>query len=259
MIGFSANLGFLWPELDLYGAIESASKAGFDAVECHWPYTLPAADVYEVLVQSRIPMLAINTRPGKLDSDEFGLTAVPGRHNQAREYIDEAIVYAAQIRCPNIHVMAGKTSAGELAQLTYLENLNYACSKAAEREITVLIEPINQRDVPGYHLSSIDSAVETLLALDHDNIKILFDCYHIQIMQGNIINHIKTCINTIGHVQIASVPDRVEPDVGELNYAYIINALKQMGYKGYIGAEYKPSGLTCENLGWLQDFKSLIT
>lgn len=257
MIRFSANLGFLWPELDLCGSIRAASRAGFDAVECHWPYEVPAEQVVTALTDAGIPMLAINTRRGNPDTGEFGVTAVPGRQQQARSFIDEALEYADRIKCGNIHVMAGKSDAGDIARFTYIENLGYACIEASKRGITVLIEPINNRDVPGYYLNSVDAAVETLQAVNHENLKIMFDCYHIQIMQGDIINRIKSCFNHIGHVQLASVPERAEPDTGELNYVYIINALKQMGYEGYIGAEYKPSGRTFDHLFWLNEFKKI--
>ena len=259
MIRFSANLGFLWPELGLCDSIHAASQAGFDAVECHWPYDVPSDLLHAALTEAGIPMLVINTRPGDLSVDEFGLTAVPGKQQQARYFIDEALDYAVQIQCRNTHVMAGKTDAGEIAQSTYIENLNYACIEASKRGVNVLIEPINNRDVPGYYLNTLDAAVETLQAVNHENLKIMFDCYHIQIMQGDIINRIKSCFNQIGHVQFASVPDRAEPDTGELDYFYIVNALKQMGYEGYLGAEYKPSGRTEDNLGWLYNLKKLNT
>lgn len=257
MSGFSANLGFLWPELDLCDSIRAASKAGFDAVECHWPYKFPADDVRDALTDAGIPMLVINTRPGNLSAGEFGLAAVPGEQLQARCFIDEALEYAFRIQCANIHVMAGKTDDSGSAQSTYIDNLIYACTRAVKHGINVLIEPINNRDVPGYYLNTVNAAVETLQAVDHANLKIMFDCYHVQIMQGDIINRIKSCLTHIGHMQIASVPDRAEPDSGELDYSYIITALKQVGYEGYIGAEYKPSGSTADHLDWLRNFSSL--
>ena len=256
MVRFSANLGFLWPELDLCESINAASQAGFDAVECHWPYAVVPENVAEVLTSTGIPMLALNTRPGNLSADEFGVCALPGRQNQAREFIDEAIDYAAQVECRNIHVMAGRSYQQANAQSVYIENLSYACVEAAKIGITILIEPINTRDVPGYHLSTIDSAVKTLNAVNCRNLKIMFDCYHIKIMQGDIIKQIKSTAQHIGHVQIASVPDRAEPDKGELDYASVISALDKIGYKGFLGAEYRPSGNTTENLGWLLSFKT---
>ena len=184
MFGFSANLNFLWPQLDLCDAIALAGQSGFDGVECHWPYGVPADDVRLALVSTGIPMLVINTRPGDLGAGEFGLCAVPGKQLLAREYIDEAIDYAAHIQCRYIHLMAGKANAGDKAKSTYIENLNYACIRAAKQGITVLIEPINNRDVPGYYLNTVESAVEILQAVGHDNLKIMFDFYHVQSMQG---------------------------------------------------------------------------
>lgn len=254
---FSASLGFLWPDDGLCDSILAASRAGFDGVECHWPYAVSADDVRFALVEAGVPMLLINTRPGDVTAGEFGLTAVPGRQKQAREFIDESLEYADQIRSRFVHVMAGRTDGGDTAQQTYVENLNYACREASKRDIVVLIEPINKRDVPGYHLATLDAAAKTLKAVNHGSLKLLFDCYHLQIMQGDIINSIKSCFDNIGHVQFASVPDRAEPDEGELNYRYIFEAMTRMGYKGYFGAEYKPTCRTADHLGWLDTLKKM--
>ena len=256
MIRFSANLGFLWSQLDLCESIHAASGAGFDAVECHWPYTDAPEDVAAALADAGIPMLVLNTRPGDLSADEFGVCALPDKQILAREYIDEALDYAVQIHCQNIHVMAGRTFGHDAAKYTYIENLSYACNQAKKFGITVLIEPINIYDVPGYHLHSIEAAIETLDWVKQDNLKIMFDCYHVQIMQGQVINQIRTCFKHIGHIQIASVPDRAEPDSGVLDYAAVINAVEALEYDGFLGAEYRPSGRTEENLGWLHTLKN---
>ena len=251
MLRFSANLGFLWTELPLPAAIEAAAKAGFDAVECHWPFDVPPVEITAALAATKLPMLGLNTRRGDVDAGDFGLAACPGRTAEARRNIDEAIDYAAKTGTGAVHVMAGRTDAGATAETTYCEQLSYAGEMAACHGITILIEPINQRDVAGYHLSTIEAGIATIKRVGLGNIKLMFDCYHTQIMQGDVIRRIETNLDFIGHVQIAAVPDRGEPDHGELCYQDILLALDAAGYEGYIGAEYRPAASTEAGLGWL--------
>ena len=251
MLRFSANLGFLWTELPLPAAIMAAAKAGFDAVECHWPFDVPSSEMMAALTATKLPMLGLNTRRGNVGAGDFGLAACVGREDEARRYIDEAIDYAAKTGTGAVHVMAGRTDAGATAETTYCEQLSYAGKVAARHGITILIEPINQRDVAGYHLSTIEAGIATIKRVGLGNIKLMFDCYHTQIMQGDVIRRIETNLDFIGHVQIAAVPDRGEPDHGELCYQDILLALDTAGYEGYIGAEYRPAASTEAGLGWL--------
>ena len=254
---FSANLGFLWTELDLSSAIDAAAQSGFDAVECHWPYDMPAALVSETLRRNKIPMISLNTRPGDLDAGEFGLAAVESRQDQAQAFIDEAIAYANQIHCACIHVLAGRpTRQGATDQKVYLSNLRYACDQAAQWGITVLIEPVNHNDLPGYHLNTMEQAVDTLDAVGHSNLKIMADCYHLYITQGQVQQLITENLEHVHHIQFASVPERTEPDTGRLNYPVLIKSIYAAGYKGYFGAEYKPRQSTEQGLHWLHHFKS---
>lgn len=257
MIKFSANLGFLWSELEIRDAIHAAARAGFDAVEFHWPYEIPAEKVVKALQETHLTVLGLNTRPGDKAAGDFGLSAIPGREKEARNHIDESIAYAAKIGCRNIHVLAGITGSDEKAEPTYRGNLRYACAAAVAYDQVILIEPINQKIVPGYHLSTVEKAASTIRALDKPNLKIMFDCYHIQIMQGNIITRLAEYLHLIDHVQIAAVPDRGEPNGGELNYPNILKALNAMGYTGYAGAEYQPGTTTQSGPHWLADFKDL--
>ena len=254
MVKWSANLGFLWTDKTLIEAVRAAHKAGFDAVECHWPYDYDPQDLRDVLGETGLLMLGLNTRRGDLSTGENGLAAVPGREEEARAHIDEALAYARQIGCDNIHVMAGFTDHGEAAENTFQANLNYAAQKAEKSDQTILIEPLNHRDVPSYHLQSVEAAAKTISAVGSDRVKIMFDFYHIQILQGNVLSRFRAHLPFIGHVQIASVPERAEPDLGELNYVNIISALHEDGYKGYIGAEYKPKFDTDGGLDWLKFF-----
>ncbi|MFZ2100913.1 MAG: TIM barrel protein [Oricola sp.] len=248
----SANLGFLWKELPLPDAIRAAKRSGFDAVECHFPYEVPAKEVSAALADTGLPMLGLNTIAGA--QGEFGLAALPGREADARAAIDQAIDYARAIGSGAIHVMAGKSHGGAQADATFRANLAYACRLAGDT--TILIEPINARDVPGYHLSTLEQAADIVAGLGHANLKIMADCYHIQIMGGDLVKRIEQHLPMIGHVQIAAVPSRGEPDEGELDYPWIVGALKQMGYDGYLGAEYRPKGPTEDSLGWMPALQS---
>lgn len=252
MIKFSANLGFLWTEHALPEAIRAAKVAGFDAVECHWPYATPAASVVEALEETGLSMLGLNTNRGDFTNGENGVAALVGREAQAKQFIDEAIDYATEVNCKKIHVMAGfANSEDKKAQETFTQNLRYACQAAAPHNKTILIEPLNHYDAPGYHISTLDEALAAVERVGEPNLKIMFDCYHMQIMGGDLLRRYKQAYDKIGHIQFASVPDRAEPDTGEINYHWLLHELKAVGYSGAFGAEYKPRTTTDEGLGWL--------
>jgi len=249
MTKFSANLGFLWKELPLVEAIHAASQAGFDAVECHWPYDTPAEAVARALQQTGLVMLGINTVRGK--TGENGLSALVGREREARAAIDQAISYAQAINTPNIHVMAGFAS-GDAARATFIKNLEYACAAAEKHAITILIEPLNHYDAPGYFLSRSAEAKTIIEQVGAANLKLMFDCYHVQIMEGDLSRRISELLPIIGHIQIASVPERAEPDRGEIFYPHIYDLLDALDYKQPLGAEYRPKGASEQSLGWLE-------
>lgn len=251
---FSANLGFLWTELSLPEAIGAAKASGFAAVECHWPYEYSEKAVNAALSGAGLTMLGINTRLGINGPDDFGVMAMPGREKEARAYVDEAIAYAAKIGCLNINAVAGKTGGTAEAETVFRRNLRYACGKAAPHGITIVIEAINQRDAPGYHFSLVEQGLETIQAVAAANLKLMFDFYHAQIMQGDLVHRLKTVLPHTGHIQIAAVPDRGEPDRGELNFPWLLSALDDMGWDGYVGAEYRPRGTTDEGLGWMKAY-----
>lgn len=247
---FSANLGFLWNDLPLPAAIHAAKDAGFDAVECHWPYATSAADVAAALEATGLEMLGLNTRRGDVLGGENGLSALVGREVEARRAIDEAIDYARAIATPNIHVMAGFASGAE-AQACFVQNLRYATAQAEAAGITILIEPLNHYDAPGYFLKTTAQAKAIVEEVAADNLKLMFDCYHVQLMEGDLTHRLQDLQGIIGHIQFASVPDRAAPDHGETNYAHVFAAIKAMGYDRPLGAEYKPGGETSKTLGWL--------
>lgn len=255
MTAFSANLGFLWAELPLPEAIRAAASAGFYAVECHWPYDTPAGEVRAALDETGLPMLGLNTRRGDMAVGENGLSALPGREAEAREAIDEAVAYAAAIGAERIHVMAGNAS-GEEARAVFLKNLRYACSQAGARGMTILIEPLNRYDAPHYFLKTTGQGREIIEAVGTENLKLMFDCYHVQLMEGDLSHRLGDLLPVIGHIQFAGVPDRGPPDRGEVAYGHVFDHIARMGYRQPLGAEYKPGGATEPTLGWMQTLRS---
>lgn len=254
MVKFSANLGFLWRELPLPEAIRAAARAGFDAVECHWPYDVPVAQVRAALDETGLPMLSLNTVRGKVEQGETGLAALPGREAEARAAIDQAIDYARAVGALSVHVMAGDAE-GLAARQAFLANLRYATDRAAPHGITILIEPLNRRDWPGYFLRTTDQAADIIANVGAANLGLMFDCYHVQITEGDLTYRLKALMPVIGHVQIAAVPDRGAPDHGEVDYRSILNVLENLGYERPIGAEYRPSGPTEAEMGWMGAFR----
>lgn len=249
---FSANLGFLWTDRLLPDAVRAAAAAGFDGVECHWPYDVPAEDVAAALDETGLQMLGLNTVRGDVAGGENGLSALPGREAEARAAIDQAVAYASAIGAQNLHVMAGFAQ-GAQAEIVFVEALNYACDAAGENGMTILIEPLNGYDAPGYFLSTTEHASEIITRVGRPNLKLMFDCYHVQLTEGDISHRLEALMPIIGHVQIARVPDRGPPDGGELSYPHILEVLRKIGWEGPIGAEYKPAGPTGETLGWLAE------
>ena len=250
MISFSANLGFLWTDQPLPDAIRSAAAAGFDAVECHMPYMHAHGDVASALLETGLTMTSINTRFGDHEG-ELGIAAVPGEEARAQNAIDEAIEYAAAIGCANVSVLAGRTGRGPQSEQTYRRNLTHAATSAAPLGIGVLIEPLNTRFVPDYHLTTISQGLETIDAIGQDNVKLMVDCLHTYLMEGDLYPRFELAMPYVGHVQISAYPDRGEPIGGEIDYHTPLPALIELGYTGLFGAEYTPRGDIDAGLDWL--------
>ncbi len=248
---FSANLGFLWSGRPLVDRIRAAKEAGFDAVECHWPYDVTARDVRAALDETGLEMLGLNTRRGNTEVGENGLSALPGREVEARSAIDEALAYARMTRTAAIHVMAGNSS-GPRARKAFTENLSYACDAAVADGITVLVEPLNPHNAPGYFLSGTCMAADIIREVGRPNLRMMFDCYHVQIIEGDVTRRLEALLPLVGHIQIASVPDRGAPDHGELDYDFVLARIAELGWVAPIGAEYVHAGQDVPDLGWLQ-------
>lgn len=203
-------------------------------------------------------MLGLNTQRGNVEAGEAGLAALPGRVGEAKKYIDEAIAYAKAINCTNVHIMAGKADGNE-AHATFVANLRYAATQAAQQQ-TILIEPLNRYDMPGYFLDSTTQARQIINEVGATNLKLMFDCYHLQLQEGDLSNRLQQCLDIIGHIQFAAVPDRGAPDHGEINYAHIFAIIERLGYHAPLGAEYKPTANdTDASLAWLTTMRASST
>lgn len=250
---FSANLGFLWPDRPLLERIDAAAGAGFCAVEFHWPYDTPGEVVREACRKHGLTVLGANTVRGNVEEGDFGLGAVPGREAEFAAAIDQAITWCAASGATAIHAMAGTVRPEERGQAveTFRRNLATAAAKAAKHGLTLLLEPINQRDAPGYFYSSIAEAESTIGEVGAPNVRIMFDVYHVAVSEGDVLMRLERYLPLIGHVQIAAVPSRHEPDEGEIAYGAIFSALDGLGYDGWVGCEYRPRASTDDGLAWV--------
>ena len=249
---FAANLSLLFAERPLIERFGAAAAAGFRAVEVQEPYEVPASAVRAELDRHGLTMLGLNTARGA--PGELGVAAVPAREADFAERFRQALDYAIAIGARAIHCLAGVVPPEKrpAADATFAANLVQAADQAAGNNITLLIEPLNTRDRPDYFLHRVEHAADIIARVNRPNVKIQFDCYHVQIMQGDLIRRIERHLPLIGHVQIAAVPSRAEPDEGEVNYAAVCAALDRMGYAGWVAAEYQPRGRTEDGLAWMR-------
>jgi len=259
---FAANLSMLYNEHAFLDRFAAAAADGFDAVEFLFPYEHPAAELATRLKAHGLQQVLFNSPPGDWARGERGLACLPGREDEFRRGVARAIQYAQALACPRVHLMAGLVPAGverAALQAVYLDNLAWAAAQA--RDIHFLIEPINTRDIPGFFLNRQDHAHEIVQLVDAPNLKVQMDLYHCQIVEGDLAKKVEAYLPTgrVGHFQIAGVPERHEPDVGELNYPYLFALIDRLGYDGAIGCEYRPRdsgpGGTTAGLGWLQPYQ----
>lgn len=246
---FSANLGFLWPDRTLLERIDAAAAAGFAAIELHWPYDVDPDAVRDRLLRHRLVLLGLNTPVGDAPGD-FGLGAAAGRAPEFRIGFARAADYARRVAARAIHVMAGKVDPVgiEPAKAALIGNLVWAAAEAPD--LTLLLEPINRVDQPAYFYSTIPQAAAIVDAVGAPNLAIMFDAYHVAMGGADVIATLAAHLPRIGHVQIAAVPSRAEPDEGDLDYPAFLAALDRLGYAGWIGCEYKPRGSTDAGLVW---------
>ncbi|WER44446.1 hydroxypyruvate isomerase family protein [Cupriavidus sp. WKF15] len=254
---FAANLSMMYTEHDFLDRFAAAAADGFQAVEYLFPYEHPAAELRARLDANGLVQALFNAPPGDWAAGERGIAALPGREAEFRTAFGRAMEYASVIGNDRIHVMAGLVPADAdraRCRATYLENLAHAASAAAAQGITVLVEPINPRDMPGYFLNRQDDGQAICKEIGAANLKVQFDCYHCQIVEGDVTKKLERDFAGIGHIQVAGVPERHEPDIGELNYPYLFDVIDQLGYQGWIGCEYRPRAGTSAGLGWIQPY-----
>ena len=254
MLKLAANLSMLFTEHPFLDRFEAAATAGFRAVEYLFPYDYPATELKARLERFNLHQALFNAPPGNWETGERGIACLPGREPEFIDGIERALDYAAELGNDRIHVMAGVVPgdlAFERARACYIDNIKRAAQRARQDGILLLIEPINNLDMPGYFVNRQEDAVDLIEEIDEPNLRLQFDCYHCQIMQGNVVDTFQRLLPHIGHVQIAGVPGRHEPDVGELHYPYIFERIEASGYDGYIGCEYRPRMTTTDGLGWL--------
>ncbi len=259
---FAANLSLLYNELDFLDRFAAAARDGFQGVEYLFPYVWPAQALAERLRTLGLQQVLFNAPPGDWDAGERGIACLPGRGAEFRDGIAQAIEYAQALQCPRIHVMAGLVPQGAdpaEVRATYIANIRHAAGQAAPHGISILLEPINGRDMPGFFLNRQDAAHALVAEIGAPNVQVQMDLYHCQIVEGDLAMKIRQYLPTgrVGHLQIAGVPERHEPDVGELNYPYLFRLIDSLGYGGWIGCEYRPARGTAphatrDGLGWLR-------
>jgi 2-dehydrotetronate isomerase len=255
---FAANLSFLFNEVPFMERFAAATSAGFQGVEYLFPYGEDKDAIADALRTNGLQNVLFNLPPGDWDAGERGLGALPGREQDFRDGVARAMDYALAANTKRLHALAGIVPAGadqDRCRQTFIGNLRYACEQLAPHGITLLVEPINTRDMPGYFLNYQKDAHALLAEVGASNLKVQMDFYHAQIMEGDIISTFRQYLHNIGHVQIASVPDRHEPDLGELNYPWLFEMMDEAGYDGWIGCEYRPRQGTTAGLGWMAPYK----
>jgi hydroxypyruvate isomerase len=250
---FAANLSTQFNEVPFLQRFAAAAEAGFEAVEFLFPYDYPAAQLKQLLDDNQLKLVLFNTSAGDVAAGEWGLSAIPGREVAARADIDRALEYALALGCPQVHIMAATVPDGANRQAyveTFISNMRYAASRFAPHHINLLIEALNPKTKPNYLYASQYQTLEMVAQIDRPNVFTQLDLFHAQLVDGNLSHLIRHYAGHYRHVQIASAPDRHEPDEGEINYPWLFNLLDEVGYDGWIGCEYIPRGNTVAGLGW---------
>ena len=252
---FAANLTMLFNELPFLDRFAAAKAAGFIGVEYLFPYDFEKAVLGEQLQQHGLTQVLHNLPAGNWGTGERGIAILPDRTAEFRDGVSRAIEYAKALGCRQVNCLAGITPAGadpEELHAALIENLRYAANALAKQSIKLLIEPINTRDIPGFFLTGTEQAAQIISEVGSENLFIQYDIYHMQIMEGDLAPTMKKHLDRIAHIQLADNPGRNEPGTGEINYPFLFRYLDEIGYRGWIGCEYKPKTTTAEGLGWYE-------
>ncbi len=255
---FCANLTMLFTEVDFLDRFEKAAKAGFKGVEYLFPYAWKKEQLVEKLGAFGLTQALHNLPAGDWNKGERGIACLPGRETEFQEGVGKAIEYAKALKCPQVNCLAGLTPAGvpvDKVRQTLVANLRFAAAALEKEGIRLLVEALNDKDVPGFYLVRTADVLALIKEVGHANVYVQYDVYHMQIMEGNLTKTIQANLDKIVHIQIADNPGRNEPGTGEINYPNLFKSIDAAGYKGWIGCEYKPAGKTEDGLGWIQPFR----
>ena len=256
---FAANLTMLFTELPFLERFAAADAAGFDAVEFLFPYDFDKRRLAELVKDSGLTLVLHNLPAGDWAAGERGIGCHPGRVAEFRSGVDRAIEYATALGCPKVNCLAGILPAGvtaEVGRATLVENLGYAAERLEAAGIGLLLEPVNSRDIPGYFVDRTLPALEIIEAVGSKNLKLQYDIYHAQVMEGDLTRTLETEFARIGHIQLADNPGRHEPGTGEINFPFLFRRIDELGYAGWVGCEYKPRSTTTAGLDWLLPYRT---
>lgn len=250
---FAANLSFMFGEWDFLDRFDAAADAGFEAVEYLFPYEASPDQIAARLSKNRLTQALFNLPPGNFAAGERGIATLPERFGEVVAGVKTALIYAEATGAKRLHIMAGIADPSDPAAVeAYRRSVAHAGAALGAAGIELMLEPINRRDIPGYFLHNYAAALELIDELHLPNVKLQFDVYHRQILHGDVTMALRQLIDRIGHIQIASVPSREEPDGEELNFPYLFAEIDRLGYAGFVGCEYRPRAGTLAGLGWLR-------
>jgi len=254
---FNANLTMLFTEVEFPQRFERAAKAGFKAVEFLFPYAFPSAQIAELLARHNLRLVLHNLPAGNWEAGDRGIAIHPGRVHEFQQGVGKAIEYAKALGCRQLNCLAGIRPAGvaeDLLRKTLVDNLRFAAQALAKENIKLLVEPLNTQDVKDFYLARSAETLKLFDEVNHPNLWLQYDIYHMQIMEGNLTRTIRDLLPRIAHMQLADNPGRNEPGTGEINFPNLLRFIDEAGYTGWIGCEYKPSGKTEDGLGWVRGY-----
>lgn len=257
MLKFSANLTMMFNEVDFLGRFERASKAGFKGVEFLFPYEWERQELAEKLDKHGLEQVLYNLPAGNWSAGERGIACLPRRVGEFQEGVGLAIEYAKALRCPRLNCIAGitpKDVPAEKVRQTMVDNLRFAATALEKEGIRLLVEPLNNQDIPEFYLVHTQDALRLLAEVNHPNLWLQYDIYHMQIMEGNLTRTILDNLARIAHIQLGDNPGRHEPGTGEINFTNLLRSIDEAGYDGWIGCEYKPAGVTEDGLEWVRPY-----
>ena len=253
----NANLSMMFNEVKFAARFDAAARAGFKGVEFLFPYEFEKDLLQERLNRNNLQLVLFNMPPGDSSNGDRGMACDPARTGEFQESVGKALDYALALDCKQLHCMAGLKPRGvndEQMRQTYIDNLRFAGRELARHDISLLIEAINTRDIPGFYLNYSGQAFEIMHYADIPNLRFQYDIYHMQIMEGDLAPTIQHNLARIGHMQLADTPGRQEPGTGEINYPFLLDFIDRVGYQGWIGCEYRPATTTDAGLSWAKPY-----